>query len=158
MNRSRRQAYDTRTGGIRTSQGAAGVGASASSAAAVYEALLPQLARLRVALNADRPGSRPLADVRRDHAEFDRSLADAVSQAFAADARGAPTPHGMSSWVAEGLARSKERELALFTAADVGGVLRAATVPGPRWATENDLERRPGGGHPTPATREEAAP
>jgi hypothetical protein len=56
------------------------------------------------------------------------------------------------------LARSKERELALFTAADIGGVLRATTAPIPRWATENDLERRPGGGHPTPATREKAAP
>src|SRR5438874_3842507 len=118
MNRSRRQAYDTRTGRIRTSQDAAGVGASASSAAARYESLLPQLARLRVALAADRTGPRPIADVRRDHAEFDRSLGDAVSQAFAADALGAPPPHGMSNWVAEGLARSKERELALFADAD----------------------------------------
>src|SRR4051794_33741726 len=82
VNRSRRQAYDTRTGRIRMSQGVDGVGASASSAAQRYEALLPQLARLRVALTADRTDPRPLADVRRDHVAFDRLLADAVSQAF----------------------------------------------------------------------------
>jgi hypothetical protein len=99
---------------------------------ATYEALLSKLARLRVALTADGTGSRSIADVRRDHAALDRSLADAVSQAFAADALGVPPPHGMGSWVAEGLARSQERELALFAAADVSGVLGATTAPGSR--------------------------
>ena len=158
MNRSRRQAYDTRTGRLRTSRDPAGAGPSASSPAATYERLLPHLARLRAALTADGTGSRSLADVRRVHADFDRSLADAVTQAFAADALGAPTPEGISSWVAEGLARSQERELALFTAADVSGVHRATTAPGPRWGTVADSGHRPGSGHDRPDTKEEAAP
>jgi len=62
-------------------------------------------------------------------------LASAVAQAFVADALDAPPPQGMSSWVAEGLARSHERELALFAAADVNGVLQATTVPSPVWGT-----------------------
>jgi len=97
--------------------------------------LLPQLARLRAALAADGDGPHSIRDVRGDHTEFDHSLADAVRQAFAADALNAPTPAGVDSWVAEGLARSRERELALFAAADELGVLQATTRPNPRWGS-----------------------
>ena len=103
------------------------------SAAASYVLLLPQIARQRAVLAADVTGSRPIAEVRREHAELDHLLASAVAQAFIADALDAPTPDGMSSWVAEGLARSQERELALFAAADINGILQATTAPGPRW-------------------------
>lgn len=145
MKLSRQQAYDERTGRRPTHPEPGGVSPSASPAAA-YALLLPRLARLRAALTADASGSRPLADVRRDHGELDRSLAEAITQAFAADALGVPTPNGVSSWVAEGLARSQERELALFTAADVSGVLPPSTVRGPLWGGVDDKERRPGSG------------
>lgn len=125
MIRTRQQAYDIRTGRRPTGpDGPVGVVPSAGAPSAAYALLLQQLARLRAALTADGTSSRPLAAVGRDHAAFDRSLAEAVTQAFAADAIGAPTPDGMGSWAAEGLARSRERELALFTATDVSGVLR----------------------------------
>lgn len=140
MNRSRRQAYDIRTGRHPIASGLADAGPSAASAAATYARLLSRLVRLRAALTATGAARRPLAAVRRDHADLDRLLADAVTRAFAADARGAPPPEGISSWVAEGLARSQERELALFSAADVSGVLRATTVPGPRWGLVDDKE------------------
>ena len=103
------------------------------SVVAAYELLLPQLARLRAALGAAGIGARPIADVRREHAELDQLLARAVEQAFAADALDAPRPSGLGSWASEGLARSRERELALFAAADATGILQANTAPNPRW-------------------------
>jgi hypothetical protein len=142
MNRSRRHAYDVRTGRRPTSPELGGDGPSAAAATAAYARLLARLARLRAALTADTTGSRPLADVRQDHADLDRSLTDAITAAFAADALGAPPPEGMTSWAAEGVARSQERELALFAAADVSGLLRAATVVGPRWGNVDDKEHR----------------
>lgn len=129
MNASRRQAYEARTGRSSSRRHPGYVDPSGSAAVAAYERLSPQLARLRAAVTGDGAGDRSLADIRHDHAELDRLLVDAVTQAFAADAFGAPTPDGVSSWVAEGLARSRERELALFAAADVNGVLVATTVP-----------------------------
>jgi hypothetical protein len=51
----------------------------------------------------------------------DRAIARAIAQAFAADAHGASTPEGIASWAAEGLARSYERELAIFAAVDACG-------------------------------------
>lgn len=129
MNASRRQAYEARTGRSSSGRDAVHDDPSGSASVAAYERLSPQLARLRAAVAADGAGGRSLAEIRHDHAELDRLLADAVRQAFAADAVGAPTPDGMSSWVAEGLARSRERELALFSAADVNGLLVATTVP-----------------------------
>jgi hypothetical protein len=125
---------------------------------ATYQQLLRRLARLRAALTADADRSRPLVDVRRDHAELDRSLAEAVTQAFAADALGAPTPEGMTSWVAEGLARSQERELALFAAADISGFLQTATVPGPRWGASADKDHRSGSSGESTQAKEEVAP
>jgi hypothetical protein len=64
---------------------------------------------------------RSLADTRRSHDDLDRALAQAIAQAFAADAHGASTPEGIVSWAAEGLARSYERELAMFAAMDACG-------------------------------------
>ena len=86
---------------------------------------------MRAVLATDAAGARSIADVRRDHARLEHSLADAVAQAFAAAARDAPTPRGIRSWAAEGLARAEERELALFAASDVSGVLQATTVSNP---------------------------
>ena len=133
MNPSRQRAYDIRTGRRFAGHDVAVPPPSCASAAA-YELLLTRLARLRAALAAaDDPGARSIVDVRHDHAQFDHLLADAVRQAFAADALDAPRPDGISSWVAEGLARSHEREFALFAAADVCGVVQATTAPSPRW-------------------------
>lgn len=55
-----------------------------------------------------------IAASRDDHEELTHLLATAILQAFTADAAGAPTPVGVASWIAEGLARSNQRELLLF--------------------------------------------
>jgi len=157
MRRSRRQADDFRAGRRKPGQASSDTLPSGLSAAA-YELRLPQLARLRAALATDGCGARSIMEVRRDHADLDRSLAAAVAHAFAADALDAPTPNGMSSWVAEGLARSRERELALFAAADVSGVLQATTAPYPRWWSAGAIPRRPSNGHDRTDTQEEASP
>lgn len=146
MKRSRRQADDVRAG-RRQASASSDTLPSGPAAAAAYELLLPQLARLRAALASDDTRARSIVDVRRDHADLDHSLAYAVAQAFAADALDAPTPNGVSSWVAEGLARSQERELALFAAADVSGVLQATVAPGPRWGTVGAINPQPSSGH-----------
>jgi hypothetical protein len=78
-----------------------------------YEKQLSRLVALREAI---------VADVRRDYVELDRLLADAVTYAFAGDALGAAPPSGVLSWAGEGMARSLERELALFAASDVCAV------------------------------------
>ena len=132
MRHSRRQAEDIRTGRRPATHAPGDTLPSGHGPAAAYELLLPELTRLRTALAAD-PCARSIVDVRRDHADLDHVLADAVAQAFAADAVGAPMPDGMSSWVAEGLARSQERELALLAAADVSGTLPPTTAAGPIW-------------------------
>jgi len=153
MRRSRRrQADDIRAGRRNAKNASRDVPTAGPSAAATYELLLPELARLRTALATDATDARPIVAVRRDHAALDHSLADAVAQAFAADAVGASTPKGVNSWVAEGLARSQERELALFAAADVSGVLPVTTAPSPRWGTVGDIEPlypAPAGPEPT---------
>jgi len=131
VRRSRRESDDLRAGRRQTRQAATDRLPSGLSAAQTYELLLPGLTRLRAVLATDAAGARSIADVRRDHARLEHSLADAVAQAFAADARDAPTPRGIRSWAAEGLARAEERELALFAASDVSGVLQATTVSNP---------------------------
>jgi hypothetical protein len=74
-----------------------------------------------------------LSVTQRDHAALDHALADAVTRAFVADAAGAAPPEGVKSWVGEGLARSREREVALLAAGHVAGVLPTPTAAGPRW-------------------------
>ena len=133
MRRSRREADDIRAGRRQASQASSDTLPSGLSAAEAYQLLLQRLTRLRAVLATDDAGARSMADVRRNHERLDHSLADAVAQAFAADACDAPTPRSICSWVAEGLARAEERELALFAAADVSGVLQATTVPNPNW-------------------------
>lgn len=136
MKRSRRrQAEEIRTGRHQVRPDLGDRLRSGPDAAAAYELLLPALARLRAAI-ADGAGARSIVDVRRDHADLDHALADAVAQAFAADALDAPVRDGMSSWFAEGLARSHERELALLAAADVSGVLQATTAISPHWGSD----------------------
>ena len=111
MNLSRRRAFDLRTGRRPDGEQSAD---PTGSAAAAYELLVPRLTQLRSTLAAPDRADRPLVDVRRDHAALEYALAEAVASAFAADALRAPTPDGVTSWAAEGLARSKERELAMF--------------------------------------------
>jgi flagellar motor component MotA len=65
--------------------------------------------------------------LRRSHDDLDRALARAIAQAFVADAHGASTPEGIISWAAEGLARSRERELAIFAAMDACGPAQPAS-------------------------------
>lgn len=119
--RLRRQVRDLRSGRAWTDH-AAGLASSPGPApATAYPTLMAHLATLRAALAADRFGNRPAAEMRRDRVDLERSLARAVTTSFAADACGAPTPDGVTTWAGEGLARSLERELALLAAADDAG-------------------------------------
>ena len=118
---SREQARDLRTGRAWTVRVAALPASPGPSPATTYAAITADLARLRAAVAAERPHGRSLADMRRSHDDLDRALAHAIAQAFAADAHGASTPEGIASWAAEGLARSYERELAIFAAMDACG-------------------------------------
>lgn len=104
------------------------------SPATAYVDLTADLAALRAALAADRPNDRSLVDRRRSYADLDLALARAIAHAFAADACGAPTPEGIASWAAEGLARSDEREVAIFAATDVCGLAQPAVSPNERWS------------------------
>jgi hypothetical protein len=98
-----------------------------------YLVLTARLDALRHVLARDQRVPTAVGQARDDHAELSRMLEDAVSQSFAADAVHAPTPAGMTSWSAEGLARSQERELALLAASDVSGLARVLTAPNLRW-------------------------
>jgi hypothetical protein len=100
-----------------------------------YELLTARLDTLRATMNADSRGTTAAVEVRADHAALARLLGTAVSDAMAADSADAPMPVGMTSWVAEGLARSSERERALLAATDVMGVAAAMTVQSPRWGS-----------------------
>jgi hypothetical protein len=138
--RSRQEAYDERTGRHDPKETARRPSPSGDAAAAAYVLLLPKLAGLRSRLVSDSLAARPIDEMRRDHADLDHTLADAVAAAFAADAGGAAAPAGTESWVAAGLARSRERELALLAATDVCGALRVALVPSPRWALDTGTD------------------
>lgn len=123
MKLSRAQARDLRTGRAWIMRAAALPASPGPSAATSYPAITADLAGLRAALAAERSVERSLADMRRSHDDLDRALAHAIVQAFAADAQGASTPEGIVNWAAEGLARSHERELAMFAAMDACGGL-----------------------------------
>jgi hypothetical protein len=133
VQRSRRAVYEERTGRQRSGQRPVDESPSGRARAEAYQQLLTRLVSLRAAVATDGRDGRLLVDVRRAHADLGRALADAVRQAFAADAHNAPTPDGVTSWAAEGLARSQEHELALLAATDVSGILQTTTVPVPTW-------------------------
>jgi hypothetical protein len=133
VKRSRREAYEHRTGRRASSPRTVEESPSGRARADAYQQLQTQLVSLRAAVATDGRDDPLLVDVRRAHADLDRALTDAVRQAFAADAQGAPTPDGITSWAAEGMARSQEHELALLAAADVSGNLQTTTVPAPAW-------------------------
>jgi len=118
VTRRRHQAEDLRTGRAWAKQVAKVPVPPGPTAAATYAMLTAHLDQLRAGLAGDRFADRPLSDVRRDHADLQRALAEAVAHAFAADAAGALTPAGVTSWAGEGLARSYEREMLMFASAD----------------------------------------
>ena len=121
MKLSREDARDLRAGRAWTRRVNALPALPPPPPAATYAAITDDLARLRSAVAEERRTSCSLAEMRRSHDDLDRTLAHAITHAFAADAHGAPTPEGVKSWAAEGLARSYERELAMFAAMDVCG-------------------------------------
>ena len=88
--------------------------------AGTYAALTDRIvaARIVVADDPRHPGS--WTDQRAAHQLLTSLLGDAVKLAFAADAASAPSPPGIRSWTGEGLARSTERESAIFATLDVG--------------------------------------
>ena len=133
MKLSREQARDLRTGRAWAMRVTAHPASPGPLPATTYAALTAGLAALRTIVAADRPNGRPLAATRRSHQDLDRVLADAIAYAFSADARGTPTPAGIASWAAEGLARSYERELAMFAAMDVCGLALREVSPNRRW-------------------------
>ena len=79
-----------------------------------YAELAAHLRDLRTALAADRFTTREAIEVHQDRGDLERCLGEAITRAFAADARGSAVPAGVTSWVAEGLARCDERELLMF--------------------------------------------
>ena len=133
MKRSREQARDLRTGRAWTTRAGKPPAPPGASPATRYASITTHLPGLRTALAATRPDGLPLPDLRRGYAELDRALANAMAFAFTADAQGAPTPAGIVSWAAEGLARSYERELAMFAAMDICGLSQPMTSPHRRW-------------------------
>jgi hypothetical protein len=100
-----------------------------------YVRLTARLDTLRSTMATDTRAMRTAVEVRADHGELAQLLGQAVSEAFAAESVEAAMPSGMSSWVAEGLARSTERELALLAATDVIGVSQVLTANPPRWGS-----------------------
>jgi hypothetical protein len=85
-----------------------------------YAALIDRIVAARRAVVGDprHPGS--WTEQRAAHRLLTSLLGDAVTTAFAADASGASCPPGIAGWAGEGLARSTERETAIFAALDVG--------------------------------------
>lgn len=119
VKRSRQRESDRRAGRVRTATASDATASPVDArAAAAYDLLAARLVRLRKALADDRFASRASSDVQHDHVDLEHSLRDAVARAFAADAAGAVRPDGVTSWAAEGLARSSERELVLLDAPD----------------------------------------
>jgi hypothetical protein len=121
MKLSRQQTRDLRSGRAWSMRVAALPASSGPSPATTYAALTTDLAGLRTAVAAGRDHGRSLAELCRSHGDLDRALGRAIAHAFAADAHGAATPHGIATWAAEGLARSHERELTIFAAMDACG-------------------------------------
>jgi hypothetical protein len=103
-----------------------------------YAALMARLDTLRAGMSAVRGHTIPASQVRAEHGELARLLGEAVSDAFAAETDDADLPPGVTSWSAEGLARSAEREMALLAATDVMGVAQIMTVPSPRWGSSGE--------------------
>ena len=130
---SREQAQDVRSGRAWATKVAGLPIPIAVPPATAYAAITARLAKLRAAVATNRRNDQPLADTRRHHEDLDRTLAHAIAYAFAADAHGVPTPEGIASWAAEGLARSYEREIAIFASIDVSGLAEPMTTPSPRW-------------------------
>jgi hypothetical protein len=145
MKSSRRHARDVRAGLPRVRDGVSTEQTSGRTCAQRYQVHVSRLVALRVAIAAGGIRPRDVADVRRDYVELAGLLADAVTQAFAADALGAATPSGVRSWAGEGMTRSLERELALFAASDVCGLATPLTRPNPRWTAASDPPHQ---GHP----------
>lgn len=85
-----------------------------------YAALTRRIRVVRRAVVADPRHPMSLADQRAQRQLLISLLGEAVGRGFAADAAGAQRPLGTPSWAAEGLARSTEREAAIFAALDAG--------------------------------------
>ena len=85
-----------------------------------YAALSDRIVAARLVVAGDRRHPESWAEQRAAHHLLTSLLGEAVTLAFAADAARASRPHGVASWTGEGLARSTERELAIFAALDVG--------------------------------------
>jgi hypothetical protein len=86
----------------------------------LYTALTSRMVAARLVVAGDPRHPESWSKQRAAHRLLTALLGDAVTLAFAADAASAPSPHGVTSWTAEGLARSTERELAILAALDVG--------------------------------------
>jgi hypothetical protein len=133
VNRSREEARHLRTGRAWASYAAGRPVPDGPSAATSYASVTAELDVLRTTLDANTPRSTPLANLRRSHEGLARALARAIALAFAADANGAPTLPGITTWAAEGLARSYERELAMLAAMDICGLAQPMVSPVRCW-------------------------
>jgi hypothetical protein len=85
-----------------------------------YTALTDRIVAARFAVAGDPRHPESSTEQQAAHHLLTSLLGDAVALAFAADAASASRPHGVTSWTAEGLDRSTERELAIFAALDAG--------------------------------------
>jgi len=134
VNHSREQALALRSGRAWASRAAESGIANDPLPAASYVSPSAELDGLRTALTANLPDNNvPLATLRRTHEALDRALARAIALAFAADAHAAPTPPGIASWAAEGMARSYERELAMLDAMGICGLAQPVTLQAARF-------------------------
>jgi hypothetical protein len=88
-----------------------------------YLLLRTRLDVLRTVL-ADRRSGASVESVRRNYRDLDQCLREALTNALGADAVAAPTPDGIKTWIGEGMARSLERELAMFADIDLGAAAR----------------------------------
>lgn len=133
VRRRRRQERERRSGRTFMTSAANRTSSADPGSVEAYRVLTAHLARLRAVLAQADSDGRPLAETQRDRADLERSLGQAIAGAFAADFHGSPKPQGVTSWAAEGLARSYEREL-LMLASPVDAVCqsRPLDLPYPR--------------------------
>ena len=133
VRRRRRQERERRSGRTFMTSAANRTSSGDPESVEAYRVLEAHLAQLRSDLGHTDSHLRPVAEVQRDRADLERSIGQAIACAFAADFHGSLPPQGVTSWAAEGLARSYEREL-LMLASPVDAVCqrRPLDLPYPR--------------------------
>lgn len=106
---------------MRRRRAAAAVTSESPEFADAYWRLESRLDALRSAAADYNHGRASIQSARHTYRDLDRCLQIALTNALGADALGARTPDGVKTWIGEGMARSRERELMLLESIDLGG-------------------------------------